>query len=235
MAIRRPKLPKANAIGQAAVEIPKTKAKKAKAEKAVEVNQAMQAEDDILLLSKAIGHKLTDDQVKMLAEQIETSSIDTKRPITFYLTEACAPTGKDQQRIYDIIKKSQPDNGIVSICKADFSKMKRLAENMNNAIKDEAKRRARKEACDFYGLTFLAECFSQKDDLKLYGNGIKFGMDFGDPNGLFQEIKYKFDDFEEFDRFRLKYEDLKHEDLIDVRTAFDYKGDNAIGKMIGDM
>ena len=48
-------------------------------------------------------------------------------------------------------------------------------------------------------------------------------------------IKYKFDDFEEFDRFRLKYEDLKYEDLIDVRTAFDYKGDNAIGKMIGDM
>lgn len=235
MAIRRPKLPKANAIGQAAVEIPKAKAEKAKAEKAVEVNQAMQAKDDILLLSKAIGHKLTDDQVKMLAEQIETSSIDTKRPITFYLTEACAPTGKDQQRIYDIIKKSQPDNGIVSICKADFSKMKRLAENMNNAIKDEAKRRARKEACDFYGLTFLAECFSQKEDLKLYGNGIGFGMDFGVPNGQFQEIKYKFDDFEEFDRFRLKYEDLKHEDLIDVRTAFDYKGDNAIGKMIGDM
>ena len=49
MAIRRPKLPKANAIGQAAVEIPKAKAEKAneipkakaekaKAEKAVEVN-----------------------------------------------------------------------------------------------------------------------------------------------------------------------------------------------------
>ena len=37
MAIRRPKLPKADAIGQAAVEIPKTKAK-AKDEKAVEVN-----------------------------------------------------------------------------------------------------------------------------------------------------------------------------------------------------
>ena len=99
----------------------------------------------------------------------------------------------------------------------------------------KTKRRARKEACDFYGLTFLAECFSQKDDLKLHGNGIGFGMDFGVPNGQFQEIKYKFDDFEEFDRFRLKYEDLKYEDLIDVRTAFDYKGDNAIGKMIGDM
>ena len=38
MAIRRLKLPKVNVIGQAAVEIPKAKAKKAKAERAAEVN-----------------------------------------------------------------------------------------------------------------------------------------------------------------------------------------------------
>lgn len=201
MAIRRPKLPKVNIIDKAVVEIPKLKAKKAKAKvkKAVEVNQTMQAKDDILLLSKAIGYKMTNGQAEKFLEKISSNGIDSLRPITFYLTEACAPTGKDQQRIYDIIKKSQDKNGIVSICKADFAKMEKLAQNMNNAIKDEAKRKARKEACDFYGLTFLAECFSPKDqlnpkdELKLQGNGIGFGIDLGARNGL-EEFKYKYED-----------------------------------------
>lgn len=96
------------------------------------------------------------------------------------------PTNKDQQRICDIIAKSQGQynyrtnqkydsikqkwknvskgwhfekGDTPDITKCVFYKAKDLAREMNNKITDEKKRAARKAAAEKYGLTFIAECF----------------------------------------------------------------------------
>lgn len=72
------------------------------------------------------------------------------------------PTNKDEQRIYDIVLKSSystTPSRRSSVIELDKYKAMNLAYNMNNKIGSEEKRRARKQAAEKYGLSFLAKCF----------------------------------------------------------------------------
>lgn len=78
------------------------------------------------------------------------------------------PTNKDEERIYSIIQKAGTGltggssmNASLKMIDSDDKLMKaaRLASQMNSKITDEIKRVKRKEACEKYGLIFLAKRF----------------------------------------------------------------------------
>ena len=127
--------------------------------------------NDVLnILSSATEAKLSmgeHDKFDMLYEN--PSKLDHSRSVLYYFEDLPKPENKDQQRIYDIVKKSQNevfflrDRKLNLIARADEVKMKALADVMNNRIKDENKRAARREACKHYGLNFLAECFTKEN------------------------------------------------------------------------
>jgi len=71
-----------------------------------------------------------------------------------------SPVGKDQQRIYDIVKKSVPAWAPADPSLAPRAALVKLATSMNDKITSEEKRRARFAACVHYGMPWLAECFS---------------------------------------------------------------------------
>jgi hypothetical protein len=96
------------------------------------------------------------------------------------------PTNKDEQRIYDIVAKSQGEyqryttdiwdyekskhkvltkgwhykkGETADITKCHLNKASWLAQEMNAKITDEGKRAKRRAAAEKYGLTFIAEAF----------------------------------------------------------------------------
>lgn len=73
------------------------------------------------------------------------------------------PTNKDEERIYSIIQKASGSSMPASLKMIDsdskLMKAYKLADQMNSKITDGIKRVKRKEACEKYGLIFLAKCF----------------------------------------------------------------------------
>lgn len=93
---------------------------------------------------------------------LDDSILDPLLPYEAYIILP-KPVGKDENRIYDIVKKANAGCthcvGMVTLCIAD---MVALAMRMNHAITDEDKRARRRAACLKYGLKFLAKCFEKR-------------------------------------------------------------------------
>jgi len=99
-------------------------------------------------------------RLKRLAYAIADNRLDPSIPFTVYMSPAKLPIGKDEQRIYDILKKSRIiGSRPISVCNANLSTAVTLARTMNSRIRDEQKRLARCQACRAYGLTAMAQEF----------------------------------------------------------------------------
>lgn len=130
--------------------------------------------------TKIVGQLLNPDD-------IDYQWLDLTKDLNDYVTLP-QPTTKDEQRIYDIIKKASytytpPNNptgrrgyhytksGNISythiqhnifkggLANVNIRKAIELAEDMNNKITSDSKRQARKAAAEKYGLLFIANCF----------------------------------------------------------------------------
>ena len=77
--------------------------------------------------------------------------------------ELSRPRNKDQQRVYDIVRKSMPGgmrrNAVADPARANRTFMILEASRMNKKITDELKRTRRHEAALQYHLPEIADCF----------------------------------------------------------------------------
>lgn len=93
---------------------------------------------------------------------LQGNMLDMSQPYESYIILE-PPNGKDEQRIYDIVKKANMNQaGCVGMISLNVSKMIDLAVQMNHLITNEDKRARRRAACLKYGLKFLAKCFEKR-------------------------------------------------------------------------
>ena len=110
-----------------------------------------------------------DNLYDQMAARFNRGELDPAREPREYLFLE-DPGDKDFRRIFDIVNKANAqygpflqdgENTAPGLLTSNDAvvKMTALARQMNNAIRDEAKRARRRNACLQYGLKFLADCF----------------------------------------------------------------------------
>lgn len=98
---------------------------------------------------------------KHFAHMLLDGDLDPLLPLESYVLMD-EPTDKDEQRIFDIVRKANIGyDGCVGMVTDNRYKMVELAMQMNKAITKEDKRARRRAACLKYGLNFLAKCFEK--------------------------------------------------------------------------
>lgn len=142
-------------------------------QEALEVKMAKEKEERF---QKAYESKLVEIQTSIILNEIGATNPTAQSNFARYLINGdldpllpfesyafmVEPTDKDEQRIYDIVKKANANcQGCVGMVTRNIYKMIDLAKQMNGKITNEEKRIRRKAACLKYGLNFLAKCFEK--------------------------------------------------------------------------
>ena len=136
------------------------KMKKEKEERFQRAYESKLSEIETSILLTDVGATSPSGQ-KNFANYLLDGRLDPLLPFESYVF-IDEPTDKDEQRIYDIVKKANAGcPGCVGMVTTNIYKMIDLAKQMNKKITGEDKRARRKAACLKYGLNFLAKFFEK--------------------------------------------------------------------------
>lgn len=136
------------------------KMKKEKEERLQRAYESKLSEIETSILLTDVGATSPSGQ-KNFANYLLDGRLDPLLPFESYVF-IDEPTDKDEQRIYDIVKKANAGcPGCIGMVTTNIYKMIDLAKQMNKKITGEDKRARRKAACLKYGLNFLAKCFEK--------------------------------------------------------------------------
>ena len=141
-------------------EVLAEKMKKEKEERFQRAYESKLSEIETSILLTDVGATSPSGQ-KNFANYLLDGRLDPLLPFESYVF-IDEPTDKDEQRIYDIVKKANAGcPGCIGMVTTNIYKMIDLAKQMNKKITGEDKRARRKAACLKYGLNFLAKCFEK--------------------------------------------------------------------------